>query len=105
MNRIGTKRDKTASGYITESARYKAKSAKVALCVAVALKPVSYTHLDVYKRQVWQSGTGSHEYSFETFRFQVFYTDSLSNISSHCPHPSHCPLRYVKKMRKWCYWI
>jgi len=25
MNRIGTKRDKTASGYITESARYKAK--------------------------------------------------------------------------------
>lgn len=25
MNRIGTKRDKTASGYITESARYKAE--------------------------------------------------------------------------------
>lgn len=38
MNRIGTKRDKTASGYITESARYKAKDAKVALCVAVVLK-------------------------------------------------------------------
>ena len=31
---------------------------------------------DIHK--VWQSGTGSHEYSFETFRFQVFYTDSLS---------------------------
>ena len=22
------------------------------------LRPVSYTHLDVYKRQVWRSGTG-----------------------------------------------
>ena len=22
------------------------------------LKPVSYTHLDVYKRQVWRSGSG-----------------------------------------------
>ncbi len=38
MNRIGTKRDKTASGYITESARYKAKDAKAVLCVVVALK-------------------------------------------------------------------
>ncbi len=38
MNRIGTKRDKTASGYITESARYKAKRCEVALCVAVVLK-------------------------------------------------------------------
>ena len=25
MNRIGTRRDKTASGYVTESARYKAQ--------------------------------------------------------------------------------
>ena len=31
MNRIGTNVDKTASGYIIEVARYKAKDAKVAL--------------------------------------------------------------------------
>ena len=40
MNRIGTRSDKTASGYITESARYKAKR-----CEGCPLRG------DVYKRQ------------------------------------------------------
>ena len=39
MTRIGTKRGKTASGYITESAGTRHKDVKGVLCVAVALKP------------------------------------------------------------------
>lgn len=39
MNRIGTKRDKTASGYITKVPGIKQKDAEVVLCVAVVLKP------------------------------------------------------------------
>ena len=50
MNRIGTKRDKTASGYITESARYKAKDAKVALCVAVVFKAQGNRIIEVNHR-------------------------------------------------------
>ena len=57
----------------------------IRLLMIDSLKPVSYTHLDVYKRQGWYSLTRRH-YS---------HVPGSITVSSYAPHIDHIHVAYI----------